>query len=127
MGLVEDQTVGRLQKEITFLKEVLAMKSKGSDGELSKQMIRLQEENLRLKSLVHQSNEADRMGQPASLQQTPYKQNQYFSPEQSQNLSSDAKQRTARSQMHMHNMMKGGNSRSQSVEMDSSLPQLPPR
>jgi hypothetical protein len=44
--------VNKLQKEITFLKEVLAMKSKGNEKEISKKVIRLQEENDRLKSIV---------------------------------------------------------------------------
>ena len=54
VSVFEDQTVNKLQKEISFLKEVLAMKTKGNELDISKQMVKLQEENQRLKSLVVQ-------------------------------------------------------------------------
>lgn len=48
----EDAAVGKLQREITFLREVLMMKQKGTVNEMSTKVIKLQEENERLKMMV---------------------------------------------------------------------------
>lgn len=48
----EDAAVGKLQREVSFLKEVLMMKQKGTVGEMSNKVIKLQEENERLKDIV---------------------------------------------------------------------------
>ena len=45
----EDAAVSRLQREIAFLREVLMMKQKGTVNEMSNKVIKLQEENERLK------------------------------------------------------------------------------
>jgi len=48
----EDAVVIKLQREITFLKEVLQMRQKGGGNDLSNKIVRLQEENERLKGMV---------------------------------------------------------------------------
>ncbi len=48
----EDATVTRLQREISFLKDVLQLKNKGTVNDMSNKVIRLQEENDRLKQIV---------------------------------------------------------------------------
>lgn len=53
--MYEDQAVTKLQKEISFLKEVLLMKNKGTVGEMSSKVMRLQEENDRLRGMVNVS------------------------------------------------------------------------
>jgi hypothetical protein len=44
--------MNKLQKEITFLKEVLLIKQKGTGDQMSKKVIILQEENERLRGMV---------------------------------------------------------------------------
>ena len=48
----DDAVITRLQREINFLKEVLILKQKGSNTDLSQKVVRLQEENERLKNMV---------------------------------------------------------------------------
>jgi hypothetical protein len=48
----EDAVVIKLQREIKFLKEVLQMRQKGGGNDLSNKIVRLQEENERLKGMV---------------------------------------------------------------------------
>lgn len=52
----EDAIINRLQREITFLKDVLNMKQKGSANEMTSKVVMLQEENERLKNMVLDKN-----------------------------------------------------------------------
>lgn len=44
--------IAKLQKEITYLKEILIIRQKGSVGEMSSKILKLQEENERLKHMI---------------------------------------------------------------------------
>ena len=52
----EDAIINRLQREISFLKDVLNMKQKGSANEMTSKVVMLQEENERLKNMVLDKN-----------------------------------------------------------------------
>lgn len=52
----EDAIINRLQREITFLKDVLNMKQKGTANEMTSKVVMLQEENERLKNMVLEKN-----------------------------------------------------------------------
>lgn len=58
INVKDDAAVSKLQKEISFLKEVLMLKQKGTINEMSSKVIRLQEENERLKGIVTNFNAA---------------------------------------------------------------------
>jgi len=48
----EDALITKLHKEICFLKEILIIRQKGTVGDMSSKIIKLQEENERLKGMV---------------------------------------------------------------------------
>lgn len=50
--LKDEVAVTKLQKEVSFLKEVLLMKQKGTANDMSNKVILLQEENERLKDII---------------------------------------------------------------------------
>lgn len=51
-NLKDEVAVTKLQKEVSFLKEVLLMKQKGTANDMSNKVILLQEENERLKDII---------------------------------------------------------------------------
>lgn len=48
----DDALINKLHKEIIFLKEILTIRQKGHTSDLSNKILRLQEENERLKGMV---------------------------------------------------------------------------
>jgi predicted oxidoreductase (fatty acid repression mutant protein) len=50
--LKDEVAVTKLQREVSFLKEVLLMKQKGTANDMSNKVILLQEENERLKDII---------------------------------------------------------------------------
>lgn len=57
----DDALVQKLQREVQYLKELLALRRKGAPGDLSQQLYLLKDENMRLREMAIDYEEVERM------------------------------------------------------------------